>query len=55
MLSNFALENIRKVQENKVGMKLNGTRQLLVCTGDVNLLGDKMDTLKKNNRNFNQR
>jgi hypothetical protein len=29
---------IRKVQENQMGMKLNGTRQLLVYADDVKLL-----------------
>jgi sorting nexin-29 len=38
---------IRKVQENQVGMKLNGTHQLLVYADDVNLLGDDTDTIKK--------
>jgi hypothetical protein len=49
LLFNFALEYaIRKVQETWLGLKLNGTHQLLAYTGDVNLLGDKMDAIKTN-------
>jgi hypothetical protein len=36
---------IRKVQENQVGMELNGTHQLLVYADDVNLLGDSVQGL----------
>jgi hypothetical protein len=39
---------IRKVQENQVGLKLNGIHQFLVYDDDANLLGDNIDTIKKN-------
>jgi hypothetical protein len=49
LLFSFALKYvIRKVQENQVGLKLYGTHQLLVYPDDVNLLGDDIDTIKKN-------
>jgi hypothetical protein len=35
-------------KKNQVGLKLNGTHQLLVYADDVNLLGDNIDALKKN-------
>jgi hypothetical protein len=35
------------VQENQVGLKLNGTHHILAYAGDVNLLGDNIDTIKK--------
>jgi hypothetical protein len=39
---------IGKVQDNQVGLKLNGTHQLLAYTDDVNLLGDNIGTINKN-------
>jgi hypothetical protein len=53
LLSNFALKyTIRKLQENQVGLKVNGTHQFLAYADDVNLLGDNIDTIKK--KNFNR-
>jgi hypothetical protein len=46
---NFVLENaIRKVQENQVGLKLNGKHQFPVNVDDTNLLGDYISTMQKN-------
>jgi hypothetical protein len=49
LLFNFALEYATgKFHENQVGLKLNGIHQLLAYADGVNLLGDSIDTIKKN-------
>jgi hypothetical protein len=49
LLFNFTLHYATKTgQENQVGLKLNGTHQLLAYAADVNLLGRNVNALKKN-------
>jgi hypothetical protein len=46
LLFNFALEYaIRKVQETQVGLKLNGTHQILAYADAVTLMGDNIDAV----------
>jgi hypothetical protein len=54
LLFTCALEYaIMKVQENQLGLKLNGTHQQLAYADDGNLLGDNTDFHKEEHRHFN--
>jgi len=49
LLFNFTLDyTIRRVHVIQDGLKLSGTRQLLVYADDVNILGGSVHTVKKN-------
>jgi hypothetical protein len=52
----FAIEYaIRKVQENQVGMILNGIHHLLAYADEVYLLRDNIQTINKNTKTLNVR
>jgi hypothetical protein len=47
---NISLEyEIRKVQDSQIALKLNRTHQFLVYVDYMNLLGDNMNNIEKNN------
>ena len=49
LLFNFALEYaIRKVQETRLGLDMNGNQQVLAYADNVNLICDDIGTIERN-------
>jgi hypothetical protein len=49
LLFKFALEcTFRRVQTNQVGLKLTGKYRLLVCDHSVNIVGGRLQAIRRN-------
>ena len=56
LLFNFALEYaIRRIQENRIRLELNGKHYFLVYADGINMLGGNLQTVRENNRNSHKR
>ena len=48
LLRTRALEyDIRRVQENRIGLELNGKHQPFVYADDINMLGENLQTVRE--------